>query len=309
MVLGTGPVGCWIARALCDMGHDVRAINRSGRRPALMPARVTVVACDAADHEALTVAADGASVIYQALNPPYHEWHRYFPALQSAALDAAFAARARYVSIDNLYMYDSSRIMTEDTRVAPRSKKGALRAKMADDLWAAHELGDVRVTVLRSSDYFGPGVTVSAMADMVFGHLAKKKTPQVLGSSTQPHSWAYIEDVGRAAAMLGTSEDALGHTWIAPHASPRTQAEMVEKACKAFGQPVKMSVISPWMLRLAGLFDRGAREMIEMTYEFIEPFVVDSTRIQRTFALTPTPVDVAIERTAQWYRERGASRT
>ncbi|MEI6243961.1 MAG: NAD-dependent epimerase/dehydratase family protein [Acidobacteriota bacterium] len=302
VILGTGPVGCWIAHALCDMGHEVRAINRTGRRSALMPSPVDVVAADAFDSAALIAATGRASVIYQALNPAYHRWHQDFPALQSSALDAAHAAHARYVSIDNLYMYDASSTMTEDSPVAPRSRKGALRARMAEEVWSAHELGDVRVAVLRSSDYFGPGVTVSAMADMVFGNLLKKKKAQVLGSATQPHSWAYIEDVGRAAAMLGTSEDALGHTWIAPHAAPRTQREMVERACNAMGVPMRMSVISPFMLRLAGLFNAGAREMVEMSYEFTAPFVVNSTRIQRTFAMSPTPLDEAIERTVRWYK-------
>lgn len=309
VVLGTGPVGCWTARALCDMGHSVRAVNRSGRRPALMPIEVQIVAADAADPDAMIDAADQCSVIYQALNPPYHQWHELFPALQSAALDAAHATHARFVSIENLYMYDSSGVMTEDSPVSPRSRKGALRARMAEDLWAAHELGDVRVAALRSSDYYGPGVVMSALSERVFGNLLAKKKAQVLGSATQPHSWAYIEDVGRAAAMLGTSEDALGHTWIAPHDSPRTQGAMVEKAGKALGVPARLSVVSPLLLRLAGLFDPGAREMVEMAYEFTEPFVVDSTRIQRAFALSATPVDVGIERTARWYTDRGAVRT
>lgn len=49
--------------------------------------------------------------------------------------------------------------------------------------------------------------------------------------------------------------------------------------------------------------------MVEMTYEFTEPFVVDSTRIQRRFALTPTPVDVGIARTVRWYIERRGRRS
>jgi nucleoside-diphosphate-sugar epimerase len=56
------------------------------------------------------------------------------------------------------------------------------------------------------------------------------------------------------------------------------------------------------MLRLAGLFSPGARESVEMMYEFTEPFEVDSNRMQRTFGLEPTPVDVALRRTMEWYR-------
>jgi hypothetical protein len=76
---------------------------------------------------------------------------------------------------------------------------------------------------------------------------------------------------------------------------------MVAKACAALEAPVGLSVVSPMMLRLAGLFDPAARQLVEMAYTFTEPFVVDSTRIERTFALPPTRVDTAIARTARWY--------
>jgi hypothetical protein len=46
------------------------------------------------------------------------------------------------------------------------------------------------------------------------------------------HSWAYIEDVGRAAAILGTHKESLGQVWIAPHAPAVTQGEMVKTACR-----------------------------------------------------------------------------
>ena len=46
------------------------------------------------------LAHGSASVVYQALNPPYHQWHEFFPGLQAGALAAAKAAGARYVSIE-----------------------------------------------------------------------------------------------------------------------------------------------------------------------------------------------------------------
>ena len=40
------------------------------------------------------------------------------------------------------------------------------------------------------------------MGELVFGNLVAGKKAQVGGSVEMPHSWAYIEDVGRAAAIL-----------------------------------------------------------------------------------------------------------
>jgi nucleoside-diphosphate-sugar epimerase len=206
-------------------------------------------------------------------------------------------------------MYDSSAVMTEDSAIAPVSKKGALRQRMAEDVMDAHARGEIRAAALRSSDYYGPGVTGSALGDMVFGRLVAGKEAQVSGSLSQPHSFAYIEDVGRAAAELGIRGGVLGRAWIAPHASARTQGQMVEAACGALGIPPRMTSIAPMMMHLAGLFIPQAKAGVEMMYEFTKPFVVDSGRIERELGLRATPIETGIERTVRWYAEHAETET
>lgn len=309
VIFGTGPVGCWIAHTLHSMNLPTRAINRTGHRPALMPAEVVVVAANAADQDAAIAAAQGATVIYQALNPPYHRWQQEFPALQTAAIAAAKATGARYVSIDNLYMYDSTHPITETSPIAPVSRKGKLRAQMANVVMAAHAQGDIQAAVLRSSDYYGPGVTGSALGEMVFGNLVLGKKAQIGGSATMPHSFAYVEDVGRAAALLSTRPEALGNVWITPHAPAVTQGEMVETACQILGIQPQMTVISPTMMRLAGIFIPEARASVEMMYEFTQPFEVRSDRMSEVFSLQPTAIQAGLERTISWYREQAKTQT
>lgn len=304
VIFGAGPVGCWTARALRSQGLRVRAVNRSGVRPGLMPADVEMVKADLMDPIQAARAAAGAGVVYQALNPPYHLWHSAFPALQAAALSAAKAVNARYVSIENLYMYDSAAPISEASPVAPASKKGALRQQMAEEVMAAHARGEVRATALRSSDYYGPGVRGSALGEGVFGNLVAGRAAQLSGSTAMPHSFAYIEDVGIAAAALGTCDRALGEAWIAPHAAAITQGHMVEQACRVLGVEPRARAVSPLMMRVAGLFIPAARASVEMMYQFTAPFAADSSRIEREFSLCATPIPAAIERTLAWYREQ-----
>ncbi len=303
VIFGTGQVGCWIARALRAMNIAVRAVNRNGFRPALMPDDVDIVAADVTDLEQAIYAAKGAAVVYQALNPPYHLWHQYFPMLQTHVLVAAREAGACYVSIENLYMYDLSMPITEDAPIRPRSRKGELRARMAEAVMAAHERGDVQATALRSADYYGPGVLNSAMGERVLGNLVLGKKAQIMGSLHVPHSWAYIEDVGKAAAILGTREEALGKVWITPHAPACTQREIVEMICSNLGIRPRTMVVSPMMIRLAGLLDPNARAFGEMMYMFTEPCVVTSRQFQETFGLHPTPVEQGIRAAIRWYVE------
>jgi nucleoside-diphosphate-sugar epimerase len=304
-ILGTGPAGLWTARALREMGHSVRAINRTGKRPALMPADVEILAADASDVRQATEAVRGASVLYQALNPPYDKWPGMFPPLQRAAMEAARATGARYVSIDNLYGYGRvSGTLTERTPQAPHTNKGRLRAAMTREVLDAHARGQLRVAVLQSSDYYGPGVTASQFGARTFPPMLAGKPADVAGSADMPHSYAYIEDVGRAAAVLGTSDEALGHVWFAPHAPAITQREMVAEACRQLGVPPRVRVIGPLMMRLGGLFIPAARESVEMLYQFTAPFVVSSEAIESAFGLKPTPLDEGLRKTLEWWKER-----
>lgn len=305
VILGTGPVGIWTARALQELGLPVRAVNRSGVRPGLMPAGVEVVTADVSDPARAIAAAAGASVVYQALNPPYHRWPELFPALQEGALAAAEAAGARYVSIDNLYMYGPVEgPIAEDGRQEPRTVKGRLRAAMAREVLGAHAAGRVRAAILRSSDYYGPGVLASALGDRAFEPLVSGGRPGVMGRADVPHSFAYIEDVGRAAAVLGTRDEALGRVWITPHAPALTQGQMVERASALLGRPPRIRVTGGLLMRIGGVLIPEARASVEMLYEFTGPFVVDSSSFEDAFGLSATPVDEGLRRTLDWYAAR-----
>jgi nucleoside-diphosphate-sugar epimerase len=285
------------------MDLPVRAINRSGKRPDLMPVDVEIIAADVSDTAQAIQAGRDAAVIYQALNPPYHRWQELFPGLQASALAAARENGARFISIDNLYMYDSSGVIREDSPEVPRSKKGQVRQEMARAVLAAHQNGEVRAAILRSSDYYGPGVRDSAMGERVFGALAAGKKAQLTGNPDLPHSWAYIEDVARAAVLLGTREEALGQVWIAPHAPAVSQAEIVALAALELGFEPAYSALGVLMMRLAGLFILAAKETVEMMYEFTDPFIVASDKFQRQFNLEATPIEQGIKSTMQWYQE------
>jgi nucleoside-diphosphate-sugar epimerase len=285
------------------MGLEVRAVNRSGKRPGLMPNEVEIVAADVSNLQQAIDAARGADVVYQALNPPYHKWAELFPPLQLAALEAARTAGARYVSIDNLYGYGRvSGTLTEDAALNPNTRKGRLRAAMTREVLDAHARGDVRAAILQSSDYYGPSVRLSQFGERTFRPMLAGKPADVTGRPDLPHSYAYIEDVGRAAAVLGTRDEALGRVWFAPHAPALTQRAMIEEASRQLGMKPRIRVIGPMMMRMAGLFVPAARESVEMLYQYTAPWVVSSAAIESAFGLTPTPATEGLRRTIDWWR-------
>ena len=305
VVFGAGPAGSWTARALRDMGLRVRVVSHSGQRNDVIPADVPVVAADATVPDQARAAADGAQVVYQALGAPYEQWSQLLPPMQREVLGAARAVGARYVSIENLYMYgEVDGEIRADSPVNPCSGKGRLRAVMAEELLAAQARGWVQVAIVRSSDYYGPGVLTSAFGAHVFEPLVKGRTASLLGRGDQPHSVAYIEDVGLAAATLGTDETAFGQVWLAPHAPAVTQMQLLEAAARVSGREPRARTVGPLLARLVALGNPQLRASVEMLYQFTRPFVVDSAPIEQTFGLTATPLPLGVRKTVEWYRSR-----
>src|ERR671913_1189004 len=281
VVFGTGPVGLAVMDELVSKSKRVRMVNRSGR--ASVPHGVEVIGGDATDEVFTREASDGASVVYFALNPPYNKWPELFPPLQAGVLEGAASAGAKLIAMENLYMYGltGGRSLTEDLPYAPNTRKGAVRARMSEELMEAHTGGRVRVAIGRASDYFGPGVLVSAAGEQVFGRAVRGKSAQVAGDPDQPHTYTYAPDVGRGLIILGEREEALGRAWHLPSPETVTTRRFVEMIFEEVGKPARLQAAPKILLRAIGLFNPPLRETIEMLYEFEEPFVLDDSRFEK----------------------------
>jgi nucleoside-diphosphate-sugar epimerase len=56
------------------------------------------------------------------------------------------------------------------------------------------------------------------------------------------------------------------------------------------------------VLRALGLINPTLRELVEMQYQFDEPFIVDSTKIANKLGLHATPLEQTLTDTLQSYR-------
>ncbi len=94
-----------------------------------------------------------------------------------------------------------------------------------------------------------------------------------------------------------------------PNPPTLTQRELMKLFFDEIKLPPRMSGMGRVMMALGGLFIPGAREMVEMMYEFEQPFVVDSSKFTRTFGDLATPHTSAMRSTAAWYREWAEKRS
>jgi nucleoside-diphosphate-sugar epimerase len=302
VILGTGPIGRAVMAELVRKGQPVRMVNRSGKAVEL-PAGVEVVAGDAYQVDSVREVTQDAGVVYNCTNAPYTDWATKFPPLQAAIVEGVAANGAKLIVADNLYMYgDVNGPIRESSPYAATSRKGKIRAQMAEALMAAHKTGKIRVAVARGSDYYGPFGVDSMMGSRAIYPALEGKAAQLTGNIDQPHSFTYIEDFGKTMVILGEREEALGEVWHVPNAAPMTQRAMMTLIFQEIGKPPKINTMGKTMMILGGLFIPVAREVVEMMYEFEKPFIVDSSKFERAFGMTATPIAEGVKRTAAWFR-------
>jgi nucleoside-diphosphate-sugar epimerase len=304
VIFGSGAIGLAIYDALRRRGITPRIVNRSGR--ARVADGVEVWGGDAADPEFTLAATTGATVIYQALNPPYSEWTERFPALQRSVLGAAQATGARLVSLENVYMYGrpNGEPLTEDRAYNAHTRKGRVRARMAQELLEAHATGSVEVVIGRASDYFGPrGGAQSNLGDRVFPAAIRGRRATVLGDPDQPHTYTFIPDIGEGLVVLGEHPSATGRAWHLPNdPKTRTTRQLVAEVYRQCGHPrATLWELPRPVIRALGLVNPTLHEIVEMSYQFEEPFVVDSTPMALQLGATATPLDEALALTRESY--------
>ncbi|NIK56815.1 NAD-dependent epimerase/dehydratase family protein [Kribbella shirazensis] len=291
VVVGSGPVGSATARLLVERGEHVRVITRSGSGPD----GVERVAADASAPGTLERYVEGAAAIYSCAGPPYDRWSTEWPPLGAALIRAAETSGAVLVTTGNLYGYGAvDGPMTEDAPLRPNSVKGQVRAKLWTDALEAHRAGRIRTAEVRGSDYLGAGA-VTSFSLMVLPKVVAGKRGSMPADLDAPHSWTYVGDVARTLIAVANDESAWGRAWHVPTSEPVSVRALAARAAELAGAPPARVASMPLIaLRLAGLFNPLARELIETQYQWRRPFVLDSSAATVAFGIKPAPVEDAL---------------
>lgn len=288
VVLGAGQIGSLVAKQLRAKGHPVTQVRRTGA------SSKDVKVGDLANLEFAAEVAKGARAIIHTVTPPYHQWNELLIPLNDAVGHAAGKSGAPLIVLDNLYAYgEPSGPLTETSPVRPSSRKGELRAK------AAERLQGPRVAIARAADFYGPGVTMSAIFNERFvGRALTGKPMETFGPPELLHSYSYVEDVAAGLVTLALDEQSLGQVWHLPVA----KAESTEAMAKRFG--LKTTQVPDFVLRVLGVFEPAVKELMEMRYQWRVPFVLDDSKFRRTFGGEATSLDDGVAETVRWMKTR-----
>ncbi len=305
-ILGaTGGVGGAVARAVLARGWRVAALARDPERAAatwgLGPAPDWLRG-DAMERADVVRAAEGASIILHAVNPPgYRDWDRLvLPMIDNTIAAARAVGGARVVLPGTIYNYDPAAItvIDEATPQRPRGRKGTIRAELERRLAAAAP--EVPSLVVRAGDFFGPGAGQSwfAMA------MAKRPLTRIVnpGRAGTGHAWAYLPDLAEAIARLIElppgrlrSAEALQFSGFYD-AGGRGMVEAIRRASGIADLPEQR--FPWWLMRLLAPFGGFPREVLELRPFWRNAVSLDGARLTELLGDVPqTDLDAAIAST------------
>ncbi|MDX5437043.1 MAG: NAD-dependent epimerase/dehydratase family protein [Pontibacter sp.] len=295
-ILGAGgAIGTPLAEALSAYTDKIRLVSRN---PEKVNTTDELFAADLLDAEPVNKAVAGSEVVYLVAGLEYNTkvWHKQWPALMRNVLDACIAHKAKLVFFDNMYMYDPSRLhhMTEETPVNPISKKGKVRAQIAEMLLNEAKAGKLEALIARAADFIGPTKN-SLLYSAVYENMKNGKKAMWFRDADKLHTFTYTPDAAKATALLGNTPDAYNQVWHLPTSNaPLTAKDWVSLIAKAMNKEPKLTVLPKWMVPVLGLFMPIMREFKEMLYQYDRDYVFDSSKFEARFGLTPTSPEDAV---------------
>jgi nucleoside-diphosphate-sugar epimerase len=309
VIFGVGQVGSQLAKFLMDDGASVRVVKRSPRG---VPAGAEGVFGDASDASFCRSAVEGARAVYHCMNPAYDAktWARVLPVLQENLVSAAGSVGARLVVLENLYMLGSPRsgTMNEDTPFRPQSRKGEVRARLAEALLEAHSKGRVQAVSGRASDFYGPYGTETHFGERFWVPAIAGKRAEFLPRLDTRHSYNFIPDVARGLALLGTGpEEIVGRPWMLPCAPAETSRDLIHRFSAALGEEIRPRGLPRPLIRILGVFIPILKEVGETLPQWDSDYVVDDSRFRAQFRFGGTSLQTGAEATARWAKAEWAA--
>ncbi|MDP2365820.1 MAG: NAD-dependent epimerase/dehydratase family protein, partial [Ignavibacteria bacterium] len=255
------------------------------------------------DAQQVLKAVEGSDVVYLTVGLQYkiNIWQTQWSLIMRNVIDACKTHKAKLVFFDNVYAYGLVKgWMKEDTLVYPSSKKGEVRAQIAQMIMSEVEKGNLDAIIARAADFYGPNTPLSFVTITVFDNFKKGKKAQWFIDANKKHSLTYTPDAGKATAILGNTNSAYNQIWHLPtDKNALTGKEFIEIAAKAFGVKPEYTVLKKWMIQMVGIFIPVVKESIEMLYQNEYDYLFDSTKFEKAFNFTPTSYQAGIVETVK----------
>ncbi|UKJ09043.1 NAD-dependent epimerase/dehydratase family protein [Solitalea lacus] len=295
-ILGAGgAVGIELAKELSNYTKEIRLVSRN---PKKINESDQLYSADLSDKNQVDKAVEGSEVVYLVIGFEYNTkvWQKKWPELAHSVITACKKHNAKLVFFDNMYMYDRDFLfdMTEETPIRPTSKKGKVRAQIANMILSEVETGNLTALIARSADFIGTHNSV--LVELVYKNLKKGKAANWFITTDKIHSFTFVPDAAKATAVLGNNSAAFNQVWHLPTSSSNlTGRQWIELFARELNVKPKTMVLPTWLISFMGLFMPIMKEFKEMLYQYDRDYVFNSSKFKQQFGIEPTTPQQAVK--------------
>ncbi len=290
-ILGSGgAIGIPLAK---ELKNNTDHICLVARHPKKVNESDELVTADLTNAEQVNKAVEGSEIVYLTVGLEYNikVWERDWPLIMMNTINACIKYQTKLVFLDNVYAYAPDEIphMTEESHIAPVTKKGKVRAQLLKMIFDSISKNGLIALIARSADFYGPNVKTGFLNLSVIDKFKKKQKAYWQADAHKIHSFTYTPDAAKAVAMLGNMPDAYNQTWHLPTSSEKlTGVDFINEVAEAMNVKPRYFTLSKTMIALTGLFSPILKELMEMQYQNDRDYFFDSSKFNKRFSFTPT---------------------
>jgi nucleoside-diphosphate-sugar epimerase len=319
----TGLLGSHIVEKLCQAGQPVRAIVRQGSDWVLPDScKVEKVPGDITDLQSLRQAMKGVSTVYHAAAQvgDWGPWSRFVAVTIQGTENMIQAAKEagvqRFLHVSSISSYGhpdgEGLVLDESAPLGVNLHKWSYysRAKVEAEklVRAAHERGELAVTVVKPSWLYGPRDRAS-MPRLIRAIRAGKG--KLVGDGKNRLNLTHAANEAEGCILAATSPNAVGQTYNLSNDGVITQEEYFNKIASCIGAkpvtrkvPYKVAYGAAFMMELAGHALKSPKPPLVTRYAVWlmgRRCFFSSEKARRELGWQPTvPYDQGIEASVRW---------
>lgn len=288
LVLGaSGGMGYAIVKELNNRGIETIAFARNKQKLDKLfqgDSYVHSVAGDVLDQRSISQAAKDVDVIFHAVNFPYAEWEEKQPLLINNLIKTVQEHQIKLAVVDNIYAYGKCNGMevTEEAPKKPHTKKGKLRLRLEEMVKAS----GIPFIYAHFPDFYGPNAQ-NAILQYTLDGVLKNKKASFVGKLSVPREYIFTPDGAKALVELALRDEAYGQNWNIPGTGVITGDEILHIVKELTGYKKQVTEITPFMIRLLGLFNANMREVLEVLYLTEETVVLNGEKYESLIGVLP----------------------
>lgn len=142
----------------------------------------------------------------------------------------------------------------------------------------------INAVICRAPEFYGPNKTQSITNSLIFDNIKNNKKLKVPIADNTKRTLIWTPDASKAMALIGNTADAYNQTWHLPCDDNRlTYKEFIKLCSKIYAQDFNYSIIKMWMFQLSSMFNKQAKELLELLPRYKYDNIFSSDKFKNRF--------------------------